>query len=156
VDRLNVEDFFYTCQSHLNDHAFVTSADPPSPEPVSKAEIDKIKKEWDEKQKMKKENEEKKEKEKEKDKDKDKGKDKSQEKENKEKSSLQSLPGSYAEPSSRSNANSSSHRRYILNSPMFRNRESAWKRKAQAVQASDASESMPTTPSSLPLSSRNQ
>ncbi len=67
---MNVTDFLYTCDRHLNDRGFATRLDQPKEEvpAVSKEEIERVKRDWEAKQKEKEKED--------KDKDKDKGKEK--------------------------------------------------------------------------------
>lgn len=141
---LNTTDFLYTCDTHLTDRGFASPLDPPaeasSPKPtVSQAEIDKAKKEWEEKQERKKA----KEKEKEREKSDDKKDDK-----DKEKSVVKDKPTSPPPVSPPPTPPARSHQRYSLHRDVFAMRLAEQKKRRQTKAVKEVAPRLPGAPRS--------
>ncbi|KZS98095.1 DUF1742-domain-containing protein [Sistotremastrum niveocremeum HHB9708] len=134
---LNTTDFLYTCDTHLTDYGFATLLDPPA-EPskpaISQAEIDKAKKEWEERQERKKAKEKEKEKEKSDDK-----------KDDKDKEDKPKSPSPASPPPA---APTRTHQRYSLHRDVFAMRVAEQKRRRQTKAVKEVAPRLPGAPRS--------
>ncbi|KAK7060272.1 hypothetical protein VNI00_001037 [Paramarasmius palmivorus] len=145
---INTVDFIYTCPAHLNDPGFATQVGEASDAAsgarkmgLSAEEIEKVKKEWEEKQKAKKDKEKEKEKEKT-DNDKEK-----EEKKDDDKKSKETTPKSPPiSPPSTSPSPGPTHQRYTLHRDFFAMRLAEHRKRRQATQAKELAPRLPGAP----------
>ncbi|KAG8989226.1 hypothetical protein FRB90_002345 [Tulasnella sp. 427] len=143
----DVVDFLYTCDTHLTDPGFATLVPSELAKPqVSLEEIERIKKEYEEKQKGKKEKEEakKKEAEKEKEKEKDEKKDKGD-------SKTVAVPKKATSPTATPTPpapSTPSHQKYTLHRQIFQMRQDEHKKRRQAKEVKEIAPKFPIAPRS--------
>lgn len=138
---INTSDFIYSCESHLSDKGFATKVEAGvgSKSNVSQDEIDRVKRDWEEKQAAKRENEKNKVA-KDKEKDKEKDKDKKEDKASVTQEPTKTPPPSTPEPAT------PTHAKYVLHRDIFAMRLAEHRRARQAKAAKELAPRLPGAP----------